>query len=67
MKIEIDLPLEKVLNLKASYYKETYDGIVPEFKAACIMVILWLVEIEVVKRDIVFSGDVVDTSHIVNK
>ena len=54
--------IQKALRLKTSYYKETYDGIVPEFKAGLHYGYVMAGEIGVVKRDIVFSGDVLNTT-----
>ena len=47
---------------KASYYRETYDGIVPEFKAGLHYGFVMAGEIGVVKRDIAYSGDVLNTT-----
>ena len=46
----------------ASYYRENYDGIVPEFKAGLPFGFVMVGEIGVVKRDIAYSGDVLNTS-----
>ncbi len=54
--------IQEALRLKTSYYKETYDGIVPEFKAGLHYGYVMAGEIGVVKRDIVFSGDVLNTA-----
>jgi adenylate cyclase len=54
--------IQEALRLKTSYYKETYDGIVPEFKAGLHYGYIMAGEIGVVKRDIVFSGDVLNTA-----
>jgi len=54
--------IQEVLRLKSSYYEETYDGIVPEFKAGLHYGYIMAGEIGVVKRDIVFSGDVLNTA-----
>ena len=54
--------IQEALRLKALYYKETYDGIVPEFKAGLHYGYVVAGEIGVVKRDIVFSGDVLNTT-----
>ncbi|NNK59642.1 MAG: adenylate/guanylate cyclase domain-containing protein, partial [Flavobacteriaceae bacterium] len=47
---------------KASYYRENYDGIVPEFKAGLHSGFVMVGEIGVVKRDIAYSGDVLNTA-----
>ncbi len=54
--------IQKALILKASYYKDTYDGMVPEFKAGLHYGYVMAGEIGVVKRDIAFSGDVLNTT-----
>jgi len=54
--------IQEALRLKTSYYKETYDGMVPEFKAGLHYGYVVAGEIGVVKRDIVFSGDVLNTA-----
>lgn len=54
--------IQEALRLKTSYYKKTYDGIVPEFKAGLHYGYVVAGEIGVVKRDIVFSGDVLNTA-----
>jgi len=54
--------IQKALKLKASYYKKTYDGMVPEFKAGLHYGYVMAGEIGVVKRDIAFSGDVLNTA-----
>ena len=54
--------IQETLRLKTSYYKKTYDGIVPEFKAGLHYGYVVAGEIGVVKRDIVFSGDVLNTA-----
>jgi len=54
--------IQEALRLKTTYYKETYDGIVPEFKAGLHYGYVVAGEIGVVKRDIVFSGDVLNTA-----
>ncbi|MDX5584772.1 MAG: adenylate/guanylate cyclase domain-containing protein [Aureibaculum sp.] len=46
----------------ASYYREKYDGIVPEFKAGLHFGFVMVGEIGVVKRDIAYSGDVLNTA-----
>lgn len=46
----------------APYYQEKYDGIVPEFKAGLHFGFIMVGEIGVVKRDIAYSGDVLNTS-----
>jgi adenylate cyclase len=47
---------------KASYYRETFDGIVPEFKAGLHYGFVMTGEIGVIKRDIAHSGDVLNTT-----
>jgi len=47
---------------KSSYYKETYSGIVPDFKAGLHYGFVMVGEIGIVKRDIAYSGDVLNTT-----
>ena len=54
--------IQEVLRQKISYYKETYDGIIPEFKAGLHYGYVMAGEIGVVKREIAFSGDVLNTA-----
>ena len=54
--------IQAALKLKTSYYRQNYDGIVPEFKAGLHYGYVMAGEIGVVKRDIVFSGDVLNTA-----
>jgi len=46
----------------ASYYRENYDGIIPEFRAGLHFGFIMVGEIGVVKRDIAYSGDVLNTA-----
>lgn len=46
----------------AFYYRENYDGIIPEFKAGLHFGFVMVGEIGVVKRDIAYSGDVLNTA-----
>jgi len=54
--------IQESLRRKTNYYTENYDGIVPEFKAGLHYGSVMVGEIGVVKRDIVFSGDVLNTT-----
>ena len=47
---------------RKSYYEATYDGTVPEFKAGLHYGFVMTGEIGVVKREIAFSGDVLNTT-----
>ena len=47
---------------KASYYSDKYDGLVPEFKAGLHYGFVMAGEIGIVKRDIAYSGDVLNTT-----
>ena len=47
---------------KKEYYEKNYDGICPEFKAGIHYGHVMAGEVGVVKRDIVFSGDVLNTT-----
>ncbi|MEX0288038.1 MAG: adenylate/guanylate cyclase domain-containing protein [Flavobacteriaceae bacterium] len=54
--------IRELLQKKASYYNHYYDGIVPEFKAGLHHGDVMAGEIGIVKRDICFSGDVLNTT-----
>ena len=54
--------IEKCLLDKAAHYKENYNGIVPKFKAGLHYGDVMVGEIGIVKRDIVYSGDVLNTA-----
>ena len=54
--------IRQALRFKAGYYQQTYDGLVPEFKAGLHYGHVMAGEIGVVKRDIAFSGDVLNTT-----
>lgn len=54
--------IRKALQQKAQYYKDAYSGIMPEFKAGLHYGYVMAGEIGVVKRDIAFSGDVLNTA-----
>jgi len=54
--------IQRCLLDKAYYYRETYNGIVPEFKAGLHYGFVMTGEIGVVKRDIAHSGDVLNTA-----
>jgi len=54
--------VQSALLKRNDYYKETYDGIKPEFKAGLHYGYVMAGEIGIVKRDIVFSGDVLNTT-----
>ena len=52
----------KVLKDKSAYYQKNYHDIVPEFKAGVHFGAVMVGEIGIVKRDIVYSGDVLNTA-----
>lgn len=54
--------IQQLLLDKGAYYREKYDGIVPEFKAGLHYGYVMAGEIGVVKRDIAYSGDVLNTT-----
>jgi adenylate cyclase len=54
--------VQKELKKKAGYYQERYDGIQPVFKAGLHYGHVMSGEIGIVKRDIAFSGDVLNTA-----
>ena len=47
---------------KTSYYSDNYDGIVPVYKAGLHFGFVMVGEIGIVKRDIAYSGDVLNTA-----
>lgn len=53
--------IQQALNQKAEAYKEKYD-VIPEFKAGLHYGYVMAGEVGVVKRDIVYSGDVLNTA-----
>ena len=53
--------IQLALRRKAAYYQETY-GVTPEFKAGLHYGFVMAGEVGVVKRDIAFSGDVLNTA-----
>ena len=54
--------IQQALQFKAGYYHQTYNGLTPEFKAGLHYGHVMAGEIGVVKRDIAFSGDVLNTA-----
>jgi len=54
--------IQSVLFEKKKYYEKNYDGICPVFKAGVHYGHVMAGEVGVVKRDIVFSGDVLNTT-----
>ena len=54
--------IQQLLLNKAFHYQKQYDGIVPEFKAGLHCGNVMAGEIGIVKRDIAFSGDVLNTT-----
>ena len=60
--IQCFFDIEKSLLAKSEYYKEKYNGIVPKFKAGLHFGAVMVGEIGIVKRDIVYSGDVLNTA-----
>ena len=54
--------IQEALRLRSDYYKSTYDDIQPEFKAGLHYGHVMAGEIGVVKRDIAYSGDVLNTA-----
>lgn len=53
--------IQLALRRKAAYYRETY-GVIPEFKAGLHYGYVMAGEVGVVKRDIAYSGDVLNTA-----
>ena len=54
--------IQQLFKDKEVYYREKYEGIVPEFKAGLHCGSVMAGEIGVLKRDIVYSGDVLNTA-----
>ncbi len=54
--------IKKSLEAQEVYYSENYEGILPEFKAGLHFGAVMVGEIGVVKRDIAYSGDVLNTT-----
>ncbi len=54
--------IQSALRQRSKYYESTYDGIQPEFKAGLHYGHVMAGEIGVVKRDIAYSGDVLNTA-----
>ncbi len=54
--------IQEALRHKVSYYTATYEGTIPEFKAGLHYGYVMAGEIGVVKREIAFSGDVLNTA-----
>ena len=54
--------IEKALMEKSAYYQKNYHDIVPKFKAGLHFGAVMVGEIGIVKRDIVYSGDVLNTA-----
>ena len=50
------------IKARATYYQETYSGRVPDFKAGLHFGFVMAGEIGIVKRDIAYSGDVLNTT-----
>ena len=60
--IQCFFDIKKALLDKGAYYRENYDGLVPQFKAGLHYGDVMVGEIGIVKRDIVYSGDVLNTA-----
>lgn len=56
------LSIQQTLSNRASLYKKRYEGVVPEFKAGLHCGSVMAGEIGIVKRDIAYSGDVLNTT-----
>jgi len=54
--------IQLALSRQNSFYKENYDGLQPEFKAGLHYGFVMAGEVGVVKRDIAYSGDVLNTT-----
>ncbi len=56
------LDIQQAFLEKSAIYKKTYDGLVPEFKAGLHYGFVMVGELGVVKREIAYSGDVLNTT-----
>ncbi len=54
--------IQQTLSKKAPYYQSNYNGIRPEFKAGLHLGTVMAGEIGIIKRDIAYSGDVLNTT-----
>ena len=54
--------IREALQKRAAHYQDMYNGTIPEFKAGLHYGHVMAGEIGVVKRDIAFSGDVLNTA-----
>ena len=60
--IQCFFDIQQVLMDKQAYFKATYDGITPEFKAGLHYGYAIAGEMGIIKREIVYSGDVLNTA-----
>ena len=54
--------IQKHLLKRKPYYQKTYDGVVPEFKAGLHCGFVMVGELGIIKREIAYSGDVLNTT-----
>ena len=54
--------IAQLISDRSGYYQRTYDGILPEFKAGMHAGYAMVGEIGIVKREIAYSGDVLNTT-----
>jgi adenylate cyclase len=60
--IQCFLNIQRILSEKAARYQKIYDGEVPQFKAGLHSGYVMVGEIGIVKREIAYSGDVLNTA-----
>jgi adenylate cyclase len=60
--IQCFFDIQQCLLDKAAYYQEKYDNVTPQFKAGLHYGAVMVGEMGIVKRDIVYSGDVLNTA-----
>ena len=60
--IQCYLNIQQILAEKGNYYQSKYEGIIPEFKAGLHSGYVMVGEIGIVKREIAYSGDVLNTT-----
>ena len=60
--IQCYLNIQQIMSEKASYYRDTYNGEIPEMKAGMHSGFVMVGEMGIVKREIAYSGDVLNTT-----
>lgn len=60
--VQCYLNIQQILSERADYYQEHYGGEIPEFKAGLHSGYVMVGELGIVKREIAYSGDVLNTT-----